>query len=480
MRKTTLIFLVIIILSAGVRFYKIGLPILEVSSTRQCLTAYVARNFYKDGFDIMYPRLDCYGDDYAYYLLEFPFLEIAAASLYNLKGSVEEWMARLCSILFFLGAAWIFWRFVLKLFDEKTALIALGIFCLSPLSVLHTRTVQPESVVLFFSILSLFCIHEWLLSEKKIHAWLAPIACMMMLLSKGSTFYIAIPILYLFYKKYGWVFFKKRYFWIYSIFSVILPFLWYFRARQIFLMYPAMNQGDPGIFFDVSHVLTLSFWQYVLENIFFKLLTPLGFILWILSLFSPRGRHRGFMFAWLAGVALSFAVFSYHTGSHRYYMLPLLPVASIMIAQQAQKPGWGLGAWMNKLPALKICLIILTCVVWTLSVKSAYKLSPKYVYALDAARYAKQVIPEDDLILSTKPLYYADRRGWRFIPDSKTPVQDLILDFENYIRRGVTYFLVNESAIFDDIPLFKKYLEDHHERVDKNPYFSLYKLKRVL
>src|SRR3989338_9879858 len=109
MKKSDLIIL-LLILSVGLffRLYKINTPLADLHSWRQADTAAVARNFARDGIDLLHPRYDDLSGREAgienpegYRMVEFPIYNAITALLYkSLPVFPIEIYARLTSIFF--------------------------------------------------------------------------------------------------------------------------------------------------------------------------------------------------------------------------------------------------------------------------------------------------------------------------------------------------------------------------------------------
>ena len=146
----------IIISGFLVRMINIELPIFEVAMWRQCGTAYIARNFYEHGMNIFYPQMVGGGDIKAYVgESEFQIYTYTVAILYKLFG-VHEYLGRLVSILAYCGGAAFLYKLAIKYIDKRSSLIALLFYTFCPYLFFYTRSFQPDSCMIFFSIAMLY------------------------------------------------------------------------------------------------------------------------------------------------------------------------------------------------------------------------------------------------------------------------------------------------------------------------------------
>ena len=286
---------------------------------------------------------------------------------------------------------------------------------------------------------------------------------------------MVFPILYLFYEKWGWSFWQKKIFWGFGLLTIILPLLWYMHALNVNRLYPSVGQR-PGLFFTWDAIWTQGYWQYVSENLLLKCLTPVGFVLFIRGLFSSKISRKGVIWAWLGGAVFSFILFSYHTGSHRYYLLPILPVACLLIGHCLSLSDWGLGV-IGRPYWSKVIIAMVTAAIIILSIQSGYHLSKKYQYALEASTFARKIVPDNTLIVSTKPLYYTHRHGWLFLPDQNMTITQFVEQLTDFIDKGASYYLVTHVMLIDRFPTFKSYLDRNFEQMSQDAHFYLYRLQ---
>jgi len=109
-KKDFFILVSILVIAFVLRLYKINIPLADFHSWRQADTAAVARNFFKNGFDLLHPIYDDLSNvqsgidnPQGYRMVEFPVYNAIFAFLYKLMPvfSLEIW-GRLTTIIFFL------------------------------------------------------------------------------------------------------------------------------------------------------------------------------------------------------------------------------------------------------------------------------------------------------------------------------------------------------------------------------------------
>jgi len=237
MRKIDFFILIFILLVALLfRLYKINIPLADLHSWRQTDTAAVARNFVKDGFDLLHPRYDDLsnvqsGQDnpQGYRMVEFPLYNAIFAYGYKLIPSIplEQW-GRLVSIFFSLITIAVIYYLVLKEKNRLTAFFAGIIYAAFPFFVFFSRIVLPESTALGFTFLSIFFLY--LNSSSLIFYLLSMIFFAAALLIKPTAIFFSLPLVYIFFQTDKGKFLKKPFF--YFALSILPLILWrnYIRA----------------------------------------------------------------------------------------------------------------------------------------------------------------------------------------------------------------------------------------------------------
>ncbi len=170
-RSEIILLAVLLCLSVFVRLIQISQPFMDAWSWRQADDAMIARNFYGHGYDIFYPQIDWAGSLPGYVGTEFPLVTFVAALLYPLFG-VREWVGRSISVLFFAASVPLFYLFVKKVFNERSAFCAVAIYACTPLTVFAARSFMPDMASLGLSSsprLLLACHSPTWLGSKMVH-----------------------------------------------------------------------------------------------------------------------------------------------------------------------------------------------------------------------------------------------------------------------------------------------------------------------
>jgi 4-amino-4-deoxy-L-arabinose transferase-like glycosyltransferase len=164
MWKKLEILLVISLLAIGilVRLYRLNAPLADWHSWRQADTAAVARNFVKDGFNLLYPQSDSLlalnehnlANPNRYFINEFPLYNAVVASFYRQFG-VHESIGRLVSITMSILGALALYGIVRLLIGRGTALLSL-VYYLLLYNIYYSRVFMPDPSFVALSIISLY------------------------------------------------------------------------------------------------------------------------------------------------------------------------------------------------------------------------------------------------------------------------------------------------------------------------------------
>ena len=206
---------------------------------RQCDTASIARNFYYNGMNIFYPQVMQGGTTEGYIGgTEFQIYPFTVAILYQIFG-VHEYLGRLVSILAFCGGAFFLYRLSRKYVDKTTSLIALLFYTFNPYIFFYSRSFQPDSSMLFFSIAMLYFFSEWIDKGKWWRFVLMTLFATLAFLTKLPTVCLGLPLLYLCLRKYKINFIIQWKLWLFAALSLTVTFL----LVQIFLLFGNLKRS---------------------------------------------------------------------------------------------------------------------------------------------------------------------------------------------------------------------------------------------
>jgi len=442
------ILLSLIVLQLLLTSYHITSPFLDYHAWRQADTAAIARNFYHNGFNILYPQIDWGGAGPGYVETEFQLVPFLTAVLYQLFG-VHEYVARLVAISFSVLSIYLIYKLSHKYFTRNVAIFSALFFIISPLNIYTSRAFQPESAMIFFSLGSLYFFDAWIEKERWGAFALASFCTTAAFLVKIPTIFLGLPLLWLAYSKYRWHLFKEWKLYLFAALALIPPILWYYHAHLLFLQYGNTfgiwtltdTEGWNAKWGSLEIWSSPAFYNNYLLRLSGIVLTPIGFTLFILGVFQKVKSRREYVFHfWLLSILIYFIVLARGNWIHDYYQLPLVPVAAIFM-------GKALAMLLGVKQERKIGVFALLAVTLLMSV--SIFLPP--LYKIDDAQHEAgpaidKLTPKGALIIAGDGyaptlLYYANRKGWLIAPEEWTPHK-----IETLKEQGANYFVTSRVA----------------------------------
>jgi hypothetical protein len=411
-----------------VRLVDLGAPLLEGAAAKQTHTAMVARNYYRDRTTWARPVVDDIGRP-GYFLKEVPLVPGTVAVLYRVMGGVDERAGRLIGIASWLGAAVLLMSVLRRSASQGEALVGVGWFLTAPLGLVYSRAFMSDATMVAASLAALLLLLRWRELPSTSRACAAALSCgLAFALKPHAVFWLAPAGLILCRSaahdgEVGRRNLGGLLLWM--ILGMLPAAAWYLHAASLHRTYPAAGamvaEGwvaprlllDPALYREIGRQLV--------EMVF----TPIGIVIALLGVFWRRANRPASEWALLAwgagaiGQCLVFAtrMFDERARGTEYYLLPLLPVAGLLIAQGCTT----VGAWLDTgLPRARTAIVgglLVTLVVSGISIaRDADDVPPAYRSLLDRCdRIRALTSPNDELfVLSDRGgtvLYYCDRRG---------------------------------------------------------------------
>jgi asparagine N-glycosylation enzyme membrane subunit Stt3 len=410
-----------------------GQPLLDRHSWRQVDTASFARGLAKGSFDVFHVRfLAYYPDEFGIggpVETEFNLYPLIVSVLYRLFG-VHEVLARLVSIAFALGTAIVVYALGNRIFGRMAGMCAALALGLSPLYVFYSRTVQPESTVLFLSVGGLWFFMRWLDTEDWLAYVVALLCTMLALLTKITSLYMALPLLVAAWLKFRWRLLRQWPLWLYALGALLPAGLYYLYAHSLYqqsgMTVYGISGGWPGSgkFDNLSQWLSADFYRILLTRLRTIILGNYCFLLLLVGLaLAPKTSKEWVLYSWLGAVGVFTLAVAQGNRQHEYYQLPIVPVAALFIGKALSalaKPG---ALDLDVILLRRHAGAVLAVLLIGLSLRAALRiLSPMYAQAtvlLEVAEATQRLTPEQapvailhDWARVPEVFYYAHRRGW--------------------------------------------------------------------
>lgn len=509
-KKSFAIFIVMLIFGAAIRFINIGQPLLEYNATRQVETAMIARNFMNGGFNFLYPEVDDNGSGPSFLMQEFPLITAPISIVCFFIGGIPEWLLRGSSLIFFILACLLFFKLTKYLYKDTIAVLASAIFILSPSSILMGRTFQPDMAMVSLIMLCLYSFLRWQESNSRAHMLFAIIGFTGAVLLKITNLYIVLPILFLIFTdhKKNTVSYWGKILLFFTITSI--PILWWWGyhttiVRDAFPIPQSSTFNAKYLISSMKFFLTHPpFYAEIFKHMM-TALTPIVFILFLYGALFKKGHGKRidiFLYMWLLGLVLFFGVVP-EQSKQEYYMLSVVPVASIFAAQGAVL----LFERFKKSAAarfimLSAALLTSLCVVYIVLPK--YINRPIYAAIVEAGKAVNRISEKDALIIASHGygpdlLYYCNRKGWGFLIDErdlkkyfatvKIDYKDKSLaeligpidNLESLRKKGAAYFVIAGVNDLKKCPEFENYITKNYRLIDrKGDSYAIFDIKEKM
>ncbi len=472
-KSSARLFLALFLLGAAVRAVDVFRPAdgRVRESWRECDYAAVARNFHREGMNILRPRIDWRGDGPGFAEMELPVLPWAMAALYKVFGLHEEigrglaWLVSLLMLLVFFALA----RRLLRPPGDAAASL---FFVLSPLAVRVSNALQPEGLMLLFLLVGLLHFLRWLDGGVRRSYWLSIAATAAAILVKAPAVHIGILFAGLLLWKKGPRAFLRAETWLFGVLALAPAAAWYAHAHGLYLSF-----GNSLGLSDETHWIGLDLLRAP-RTLFSLLLgaarteglfvwTPAGVLFLGALLLSPkREEARGIILWWLGAVGLFYLAALRTVGdawAAYYHVIAVPPAALTVGAVTARSARHRLSSRRDRFRGI-VPAAGLLAVFGAEAVLVVHEFHPRdYVSLYSCSAPFAAVIPEGDLILATggpardetgRPVaynasyffYWLDRKGWNIPREAISPDE-----VRAYARKGARFF-VCEKDVLDAAP----------------------------
>lgn len=478
-KKDFFIILVIIVIAFALRLYKINTPLADLHSWRQADTAAVARNFVKDGFNLLLPRYDDLsnigsGKDnpQGYRFVEFPLYNATFGLLYKLYPSIPlEIYGRLTSIFFSLIIISIIYYLVLKEIGRLSAIFSAIIYAVFPFFVFFSRVVLPETMALSLTFLSILLLYFYIHSKNNliqiVFYLLSLLFFSLGILIKPPVIFYGFVLLYLFYKMYKLNVFKKIHFYLFFIIGVIPFLIW----RSYIAQHPEGVPESMWLLFIINTFegkkvifMKPAFFRWIfferINNLIMGGLMTFFFILGVL-----KKQKNFFLYSILMSAFLYLFIFQGGNVQHVYYQTLILPVIAIFTGMGMDFLFKNKKVFVNQFLSVMICIAIFGLSLFF----SFYQVQNYYNYPQDITQIAKVIKtltgPDDKIITDTTGdttlLYMAERKG------SPAPYKEM----DEFKKDGYKYFITFNQEVIKN-----KKIENKYKEIFENNKFAIFQL----
>ncbi|MCA9371368.1 glycosyltransferase family 39 protein [Candidatus Woesebacteria bacterium] len=470
--------LVLIVLACGLRLYKIDTPLSDLHSWRQADTAAVARNYARNGIDLLKPRYDDLSsiqsgieNPEGLRYVEFPMYNaiVGAFNRYLPITSITIY-GRLVSAVFSLITLACLYYLLLVEKNRVAAFFGSLLFASFPYFVFFSRTVLPETTAVSFMMLSLIALYAHLTKNQPL--WrsyllyaLSIVFYACSILVKPTTIFYSIAIAYLFLSTL-----KLKAFTTWKTYAFVivglLPFAWW---RMFIQQFPAGIPASDWLFTTVNTFEGP-------KNIFFKpaffrwmFMERIGqimlgtYLAGVATIGAIAKQKRFFLLSIAASAMVYMFVFQGGNVQHEYYQIIMFPGIAVMV-------GLGVAALHDTRVVHKMLFYPAMLAIFIVSfLFSWYRVEGYYHNPADLTSMAELIDsftkPTDRIVTDrsgdTTLLYLADRKG----------APAIYKDIPTLEEMGYSYLVTDNDDLSGQLK------EQDYDILFQNDQFSLIKLK---
>lgn len=445
-RAEIVILVILLVLAATVRMYRISNPIADWHSFRQADTASVTREFVKNGINLLVPTYQDLSNIQSgkdnpkgYRMVEFPLMNALTAVLiqvFHLQQS-EVIVGRLVSVAYSLIALVALYGLV-RLWSGKTSAVAASLaFALLPYSVYYSRTILPDVPFIACITVALAFASYWVQNKKSVFFWIATLSFAEALLHKPFGVFFIPLFTYIFLQKWGWKTFRMWQPYVFALVSLLPLVLW----RNWIQQFPEGIPASDWLLNKDNIRLTGAFFHWIFEVRIATLILGIGMVAPVVFALMKKGKDLMFYWVWGACLVAYAVVIAGGNVQHDYYQIVFLPflcaaigrgVAGLLFLQQKylSRPATILGL---------ITLAVFSLFVSWYTVRGYFNVNHWEI--VEAGKAADKMLPPDAQVIApyngdTAFLFQTNRRGW-----------PLGFDIQDKIDKGAQYYV---STTMDD------------------------------
>jgi len=341
--------LCVFFLGAILRIVGVWMPVNQ-QSWRESDVAAIARNYYREGMNPFYPRIDWRGDGPGYAEMEFPVLPWLMAVSYKLFG-YNEVVGRLLSYVLSLLALYGFIRAAQHLLPEVPAIAASIFFALSPLVIGISKSLQPEGLMFACYIWAVYAFIRWLDDDSWKYFTLAIGATALSILAKATAAHLGFLFAVLLLRRNGFSSLRDYRTWVFAGFSLLPALAWYMHAHRFFVVFGnSLGVSNEYHWVGWDFFTNPAFITGIARSELFYVWTPVGVAVAAIGLlYRPDKEGTVLSLAWLCSVFCFFILAARTTSSAwaAYYHVVSVPAVALLFgigvaSIQRLLPGRGL------------------------------------------------------------------------------------------------------------------------------------------
>lgn len=431
---------------------------------RQSLTNMIARNFFENGANLLYPSIDLAGEKSGIIGSEFPFYNYLIYILSSIFD-YSHWLGRLINLVVSSFGLYYFYKLIKDLINSRVAFNATIVLTVS-IWFAFSRKIMPDTFSVSLVIIGLYYAYDFLKNGLKFSLIIFFVFSTLGMLCK-------IPALSLFSVLSISIFIKeinlrrKIELYLVGALGFLIVCLWYFYwVPYLVETYHYQLYFTKGIVEGIHEITPLipelfeKFYFSALQSYIALLCFLVGIILII------KNNHKYMMYG-VGVIFFVFVLFIMKTGAvfplHNYYIIPFTPIMALMA-------GYAIAQIPSKFQYILLILISIEAIA---NQQHDFKIKESQLYKLELDELTKKYIPRKDLVIinggpSPQDIYFSHRKGWTV--DNIHIMNPVFVD--SLISLGAKHLIIDKSRI-------GKYTAKH-ELLHTDNYYSIYKLKKAV
>jgi len=429
---------------------------------RQSLTNMIARNFYEDGANLFYPRVDMAGERTGILGSEFPFYNYLIY-LTSLIFDYAHWYGRLINLFVSSIGTYFFYLLSLKLINKRVAFNA-TIILLSSIWFAFSRKIMPDTFSVSLVIIGLYCCYMYLQQGMISRLVLYFVFVTLGMLCKIPALSLLSPLVLIFFiKKIDPL--RKTILCVATTLSLVIVFSWYFywvpylvETFRFQLYFPKeLLEGLREIYPFISGFF---------EKFYFSSLCSfIAFACFMAGIVVSIRSGKTFVVLGIATVAVVFGLFILKTGSifptHNYYIIPFTPVMALIA-------GWGIATLKLKTQYLLLFAIAAEGIA---NQQHDFFIKGSERYKMDLEKVTSGIVGKNELIVinggpSPQLIYFSHCKGWTVDNNTLKNEQKM----QHFKDRGARYLVVDKRSYSGSVAIDSLLYSDDD--------FAVYKLQR--
>jgi hypothetical protein len=315
----------------------------------------LARNFYRDSLNILYPTIDWRGDTPGYAEMEFPVIPWVGGVAYRVFGYNES-LLRVPAALLGVLSMLVFAGLARRVLSPDGTLFAVAAFALNPVLIVLGNAMQPDPLMVFLSLSAMALIWRWQDDPTFPKLLGAAAVTAAAILAKSPAAFLGLVLAYTVVRVNGVRALTDIRTYIAALVALLPPLAWYLWAWHFWHVYGnSLGVSNETHFIGLDMLNPPRFLYGLLKWETLVVLSPAGWLLALAALRRPLRVERALVW-WVAVWAfyLLTARTSADDWSFYYHCIGVAPACLLMGAGAAAlsrgdvlPPGFRLSEWQR-------------------------------------------------------------------------------------------------------------------------------------